>query len=187
MPRLFTAIAVPPHTQRALTVAQPAEHPSVAVTPTNQMHVTLHFIGQVETDQVEELTARLAAVSAPRFALQIQGVGCFPSDDRPGYLWAGVQISDGLLALRSAVGESLQACGYPLEDRPYRPHVTLARLADTRTPAVESFLSEWSVLTATADVTEFALFTVDRVGGEPFYSIRRAFPLAAPPPGLESA
>jgi len=94
------------------------------------MHLTLAFLGDVDAARVpavlEAMTAAAAGV-AP-FDLTAEGVGAFPNASRARVLWAGVAGDVAVLAgLQADLATRLSAEGFALEDRAYRPHITLAR------------------------------------------------------------
>ena len=61
----------------------------------------------------------------------VEGAGAFPPTGAPRVLWAGIGGGTGAIsALEQEVSERLAACGVEREDRPYRPHLTLARVLD---------------------------------------------------------
>jgi 2'-5' RNA ligase len=94
------------------------------------LHLTLRFLGPTEEPRVAlvaEAVARVAAASQP-FAFTIDGGGAFPDAVRPRTLWLGVSDGqDGLAGLAGALDRELAGAGWPLPDRPFRPHLTLAR------------------------------------------------------------
>jgi RNA 2',3'-cyclic 3'-phosphodiesterase len=99
---------------------------------TENIHLTLLFLGEVEQLEVVDIckvVARRAAKHTP-FALEVAGLGAFPNVRRPKILWAG--ITDGaepLKALHADLEEGLLELGcYRREDRGYTPHLTLGRL-----------------------------------------------------------
>ncbi|MCP4640452.1 MAG: RNA 2',3'-cyclic phosphodiesterase [bacterium] len=101
----------------------------------DRMHLTLRFLGDVTDDQLaamgERLTQSLAGVSP--FDLRVGGVGAFPNPRRPSVIWAGIQPMDGPLAeVQAACEDAARAIGLKGEKRPFRPHLTLARVRDHR-------------------------------------------------------
>jgi 2'-5' RNA ligase len=99
------------------------------------MHLTLHFLGEALDDAVPSIEAALrdAASDTPAFDAVYHGAGAFPSPSRPRVLWAGVTDGQSQLAdLARRVGERLAPLGYPPEDRPFSPHLTLARIKEPR-------------------------------------------------------
>jgi 2'-5' RNA ligase len=110
------------------------------------LHVTLRFLGPAPDERLPELAGIVdasAASSAP-FDVRISGAGAFPSPRRPRTLW--LRIADGADAfadLARRVDAALAAVGWALEDRPFRPHLTLARADGRREgPSVARLLTE---------------------------------------------
>ena len=98
----------------------------------DSIHLTLKFLGQVPSDQLDLITSSLRAAVALHtvFALEISGAGCFPNLHRPRVVWAGVVDQDHhLAAVQRAVENAIAPLGYPSEQRDFTPHLTLGRLA----------------------------------------------------------
>jgi 2'-5' RNA ligase len=97
-----------------------------------RLHITIRFIGHVDDTRADEIRAVLAPPLAMEpFNLTIAGVGTFPPKGSPRVVWAGLTGgSDQLMALESTVSERLAGAGVPREERPYNPHLTLARVRD---------------------------------------------------------
>jgi RNA 2',3'-cyclic 3'-phosphodiesterase len=131
--RAFVAV-VPPDTALAELAAavEPlrSAHPELRWTPGGQWHLTLAFLGEVDEGALPELTERLAR-AAHRHApmdLTLGGAGRF--GDR--VLWT--RVRDGrtpggapLRRLAAAVTAAARRCGIGVDDRAYRPHLTIAR------------------------------------------------------------
>src|SRR5690349_13310377 len=128
MPRLFVAVDLPYDMWEALAAVQPPASAGVRRVALDQMHVSLHFSGVVDTGRIANA---LSIRSQPAFALSIQGVGQFRSADGAVTLWAGFAESDGLRRLHASVGAALLVEGFRPESRPYAPHVTVARCDPT--------------------------------------------------------
>jgi 2'-5' RNA ligase len=95
----------------------------------DQWHVTLQFLGAV--DDVDAVSAALAAVASEApFHASLSGAGGFPSAHRARIVWVGAGGSGEWLPLVTAVGSVLAPLGYEVETRPFRPHVTVARLRE---------------------------------------------------------
>lgn len=95
------------------------------------IHLTLKFLGEVDTRQLPELyaaTDRACETISP-FAVQVTGWGCFPNTRRPRVVWAGVNDPSGrLAALQQRIERACAALGYAPEKRAFSPHLTLARV-----------------------------------------------------------
>lgn len=129
--RLFVALTPPDEVIDALrtTTAGLRElAPSLRWTRPQQWHLTLAFLGEVGDEVVDELTRRLnrAAARCPPLSLSLGGGGRFGNR----VLWTGVQGDrDRLRRLAGSAAAAARRCRLRVEDRPYRPHLTLARAA----------------------------------------------------------
>ena len=97
-----------------------------------RLHLTVRFIGEVAPATAETIAAALAPpLPLPAFTFTVGGLGTFPPRGAPRVLWAGLRSGpDELHALDRAVTGRLLPLGVPPEDRPYSPHLTLARVRD---------------------------------------------------------
>lgn len=92
--------------------------------PGRNLHLTLYFLG--ETERIGEAAACLDGPRAEPFSLALGGLGRF--ERREGdVFWAGVAPAPALTALQAALVEAVARAGFPVEKRPYTPHITLAR------------------------------------------------------------
>ena len=100
------------------------------VTPDN-LHITLKFIGSATKPALPDIVSAMqrALANCYAFTLQIRGAGSFQSA-----LWLGVEPNPALSALATALNEAMAALGFAPETKPFRPHLTLARL--THPPAI---------------------------------------------------
>lgn len=93
-------------------------------------HITVKFLGSTALEKVEPLKRVLAAIAehtAP-FELGVHQVGTFGEKAAPRVLWAGLHGEmDRLSALQQEVEAACRQFGFEPEDRPYRPHITIAR------------------------------------------------------------
>jgi 2'-5' RNA ligase len=174
MPRLFIALELPRPVSSALTELLPRPAHGVRRIPAEQMHVTLHFIGQAEIEFIAQL---LEQVRMQPFELLVAGVGQF---SRAAVLWAGVKADAALMSLHGEIGKALQAGGVAIETRPYRPHITLARCKPQLPPEmVRDFLAQSGKLVLPAiPVSSFALYSSTPSAAGPVYRVERRFPAA---------
>jgi RNA 2',3'-cyclic 3'-phosphodiesterase len=140
MPRLFTAIEIPETVRMHLSLIRAPLAGAKWIGPEN-MHITLRFAGDIDGRSADELTDRLASISARPFVVTVQGVGAFGGRE-PKVLWAGVQAGAELDALARAHDRAARAVGLESEGRSFKPHVTLARMRGARQGAVARFLEE---------------------------------------------
>ncbi|MHA6795618.1 RNA 2',3'-cyclic phosphodiesterase [Pseudonocardia bannensis] len=133
--RLFVALTPPPDAVDELWTAREVlrtDRSGLRWTRPEQWHLTLAFLGEVDDATLEDLTERLARVAArhPPLELSLGGGGRF--GDR--VLWTRVRgETDGLRRLAASVQAAARRARLPVEDRPYRPHLTLARRAGAHT------------------------------------------------------
>lgn len=100
------------------------------VRPQN-MHLTLKFLGDVGADRIGAITAAMKAIAqgVPPMALTVQGMGVFPGMRKPRVVWIGVGGATDLLErAHRGVDERLALLGFQREDRPFKAHLTLARI-----------------------------------------------------------
>ncbi len=142
--RLFIAIELPETIKEQLAPLC-CGLPGARWLPPEQMHLTLHFLGEVEGGVFLEIQEALAAVHAECFDLQLDGVGFFPPRGKPRVVWAGLKKSELLLQLRNRIESKLVALGLELEKRKFSPHITLARLNNTPPAKVGRFLQHHSL------------------------------------------
>lgn len=99
------------------------------------IHLTLKFFGAIsEADiaNISRIVKNTTSMFAP-FSLGIKRVGVFPDVKRPRVLWLGMDGDvDLLIRLQKEVDAELQKSGFEKEDRPFRPHLTLARIKEPR-------------------------------------------------------
>ncbi|MGH3933830.1 MAG: RNA 2',3'-cyclic phosphodiesterase [Pseudonocardiaceae bacterium] len=127
--RLFVALVPPGEVideLKASTAPMRELVPGLRWTRPEQWHVTLAFLGEVGEHVVDELTRRLSRAAArhPPLSLSFGGGGRFGHQ----VLWMGVRGDrDGLCRLADSVRAAARRSRLRLEQRPYRPHLTLAR------------------------------------------------------------
>ncbi|WP_275582465.1 RNA 2',3'-cyclic phosphodiesterase [Geodermatophilus bullaregiensis] len=93
-------------------------------------HLTLLFLGAVPPALLPDLSAAVgtAVAGTPAATLRLAGAGRFGSRRRPAVCWAGLDGDVGVLtALAGRLAAAARALGLPVEDRPFRPHLTLGR------------------------------------------------------------
>lgn len=138
--RLFLAIDLPDRIRQS--VADICRGlPGIRWLPPDQLHLTLRFIGEANETVNAAIRRGLAAITCPPFSLSLQGVGCFPSPRRPRVLWVGLSGGEPLMQLQREVETAVVTAGIPPEERPFSPHITLARLQDHRESDVAPFLA----------------------------------------------
>jgi len=91
------------------------------------LHITLKFIGEQSPEQVEAISERLQRVEGGAFEIRTAGYGFFPTAKAARVFWIGIQGGPQLARLAESVDMAVAELGIAREDRPYSPHLTLAR------------------------------------------------------------
>lgn len=105
--------------------------PGARWVPTENLHVTLKFLGHVAGERVAEIAGAVgrAAADMVDFDVRLGGLGAFPSQRRARVLWIGLaDPAGGFAALSDAVEGSLGRLGFEREQRAFAAHLTIARL-----------------------------------------------------------
>ena len=87
-------------------------------------HITLQFLGATSVERYGCVENALRKIHHPAFQIQLEPPGFF---DNAGVFFVGVKLSPALTRLQQLVTAATQPCGFDPEDRPYHPHITLAR------------------------------------------------------------
>ena len=180
MPRYFIALPLPEEAKGRLVAIQPPAVPGMRILAREELHLTLHFLGEVAANDIEIVRAALATVRMNAFTIGLSGVGMFSSERHTKVLWAGVEANEDLTALHRCIGSILSsAIGFRPEYRPYSPHITLARL-DEPTPSgvIERYLEEnKAFVVPSVRIDRFILFSSRFVENVPKYQEEAAYPL----------
>ncbi|HEX8455906.1 MAG TPA: RNA 2',3'-cyclic phosphodiesterase [Pyrinomonadaceae bacterium] len=129
---------------------------------TEKLHLTLKFLGELEATRLEALTraATRAAAAGGKFAVALREAGAFPAHGNPRVLWFGLEDESGQLAqLQARLEIECEREGFAREARPFRPHITIARIrfANTAARHVARLHRETVFPPATFDVREFVV------------------------------
>jgi 2'-5' RNA ligase len=92
------------------------------------LHITLKFIGEQTPERVEAIAERLRRVKGGEFEIRSGGYGFFPTAKAPRVFWIGIHAGPQLAELAGSIDVATAELGIPREDRPYSPHLTLARV-----------------------------------------------------------
>ncbi len=156
--RLFIAIELSDDIKTALGRLR-SDIPGARWVPADQIHLTLAFLGEVDEATTERLSGELLQIQAPEFKLRFTGTGCFPDRRRPRVLWIGLEPEPRLNILAAGVRAAVLSCGIPQEERPFSPHITLARLKLPASKEAGAFLDQPAKQTIPSLlVREFTLF-----------------------------
>lgn len=177
MIRLFVGIGLPEDIRARLAGLCGGVPGARWVSPEN-LHLTLRFIGEVPKGEMEDIHHALAAVRTRSFDMALSGVGHFDTGDQVRMLWARVEKSQELNALKSRIESALVRIGLEPEERRFMPHITLCRLRDTPLSRVSSFLAHNNMFRAgPVPVESFSLFSSFRKAEGAIYREEAEYPL----------
>ena len=169
--RLFAAIPLPDFVQAELEQLF-APMDGAKWVEDRAYHLTLDFFGEVSKRDLEELCDNFESFDWTSFALSLQSVNYFGSSKTPRILFAGVSESEELISLQKKVHRTARELGLEVEDRKFRPHVSLARLKGTPYEHVGPFVAQYSLFkTKPFTVTHFHIYRSHLGGSGPFYEI----------------
>jgi RNA 2',3'-cyclic 3'-phosphodiesterase len=163
MIRSFIAIDLPQETREKLAAIQEQLKQSRAgvrwVKPSS-IHLTLKFLGDILTGQVDDIAAAAAQLlrEAPPLTLCAAGLGTFPGPRKPRVIWVGLRGEVERLAnIQSGLEKALEPLGFAREGRGFSPHLTIGRVKDRHRlqPLIDAM--------STLELPEFNSFDADEI------------------------
>jgi len=147
--RSFVAIELSEEAKKGLTRLRKElerdEHRFVKWVAPGGIHLTLKFLGNIPSNRVTEITEGIekAAQGISPFLLEISGLGAFPSLKQARVFWVGIGGElDKLSTLQQNIDSALAALGFAKEERPFVPHLTLARIREGASPPERTSFGE---------------------------------------------
>jgi 2'-5' RNA ligase len=122
------------------------------------IHLTLKFLGNVSTPRLAEVKSSLQQLTFPAFTAEIKGAGAFPNLNHMNVIWVGVNEGwSRVEQIYEQVEKLLSSLGFRRENRPFSPHITIARVrSGKKRDEIANFLRHLSE-------ESFGTITVDRV------------------------
>lgn len=143
--RLFFALWPTDQVRQSIVEAFSGISPQIKgrVIQPHNLHVTLHFVGQVTESTKGCMHAAARSVEAEAFQLDLDNPGYFP---KAKIFWMGAQnIPAQLTLLHKKLGAAIEGCGFNADTRPFSPHVTLMRKSVHPAMKYEDFSIPWTV------------------------------------------
>jgi RNA 2',3'-cyclic 3'-phosphodiesterase len=179
MPRLFVALAIPDDIAQSLALLQSGV-PDARWQTSEQLHLTLRFIGDIDNRDANAVHDALSGIAAPAVTLALHGVGEF-GGKHPHALWAGVRANEALLHLQRKIETAVQRAGQPAERHKYTPHITLARLRGGSAGRVMDYLTDHALYSsAPFAVNGFILYSSLLTSDGSIYRAEHAYRLRSP-------
>jgi 2'-5' RNA ligase len=183
--RAFLALDPPPEVLRRIADIQAAIRRNIRGTwrwvRPEGIHLTLKFFGDIvqnDVDAIAEVVAGQATVVRPLY-LEVKGLGVFPGLRRPRVLWLGIGGEvERLTALQKAIDQGLETSGFAREERPFRAHLSLARIKSPQSlEGLNGILAaKGSESFGKFTATGLSLFQSDLTPKGAIYKILRHFP-----------
>ncbi|NJC96392.1 MAG: RNA 2',3'-cyclic phosphodiesterase [Anaerolineales bacterium] len=133
--RTFIAVDIPPRLQAVIQEHTDRLRKSIGTSlvrwvPSQNIHLTLKFLGDVSPANIDILTQmlRTEADSCPAFDIRLSGLGSFPSLKRPRVIYIGIQAPAELEAFQHGIESAAAKLGYESESRGFSPHLTVGRV-----------------------------------------------------------
>lgn len=139
--RAFLGVGLPAVVRETIAsaIAQLRDlHAPVAWTAPKNLHITLNFLGEILPERVSpvERSMRVVASGIDPFSLTAEGGGAFPGTRNPRLLWVGfLEPLELVRQLQQNMKNALSGAGFPREDRPFHPHITVGRTRGALPPA----------------------------------------------------
>jgi 2'-5' RNA ligase len=133
--RLFVALDIPAEIRERIAKFQTglmALAPDVRWVSTESFHITLKFIGEVDSAKLDGFKKVLTQVRSSPFDVTFRDYGFFPSAKSARVLWVGIEAPEEFTKLAIAVDDATHSMGIPREARDPKPHLTLARSGSGR-------------------------------------------------------
>jgi RNA 2',3'-cyclic 3'-phosphodiesterase len=189
MLRSFIAIEIPAEIQNAIaqniaSLKNTLPKPLIRWVAPNNVHLTLKFLGDVSPANLERLadTLKEETASHKMFSMSISGLGAFPTQRRARVIWIGLDAPPALPALQRGVDAASVQLGYPREERPFSPHLTIGRVAQTASgpdlQQIRSALESTKVgLLGTIRIQAIHIFKSDLQPGGSVYTLLHTLPM----------
>jgi RNA 2',3'-cyclic 3'-phosphodiesterase len=96
----------------------------------DNIHITLVFLGNTQESTIDSIISLLRekCKETEEFSILIKGCGVFRKNKDPRILWAGIKPSDRLTQLYDSISDGLKQLNIKVEERPYKPHLTIGRV-----------------------------------------------------------
>ena len=182
--RSFVALPLPETYQQTLpeiaSVWDPSLRSRLTWTKQGNWHLTLSFLGELGPEMLASVQDALDSVAVPPFTLQASGGGFFPPGKSPRVIWIGLsQGAEECIRLAHKIEQALHPLGFPPSSRPFRPHLTVARVKNPRPDDWSQVLKwlqrrEWPAF----EVSTFVLYASRLSPQGPEYRVLKEYPLS---------
>lgn len=156
--RLFIALPILKSVKRKLANLQQSID-GVRWQQESQIHLTLKFLGETDQSETQNLKTHLKSIAVPGFSITLNGFGYFPHGKQPRVLWARVKNNNSLTKLHREIEKTCVELGFEAENRPFKPHITIARVNGASKREIMSFVNQHKQFQISdVSVEEFVLY-----------------------------
>ena len=153
--------------------------PALRWVAADRLHLTVKFLGEQPSSIVPALSQAIDTAVARHgdAPLALGGVGAFPNFRRARVVWLGVEPHPRLELLHHDIEEACAALGFEPDGRPFRPHLTVARVPDGTTGETLRALSRAAraaSFSETVDVESVDLMVSEPTPAGPRYRLLHA-------------
>ena len=176
MPRLFTALEIPPDVRSAISAERGGLPGARWIDPENY-HMTLRFIGDVDDALARDIASVLGQVRRSGFEMRFNGLSSF-GGRKPRAVVASAMPSQSVMELQAEHERLMQRVGLEPEGRKYTPHVTLARFKNPEESKVAAFMQQHNLFSSEEfEIDEFILYQSHQTKNGSVYEAVREYPL----------
>lgn len=136
---------------------------------TNNLHLTLEFLGEVKAEDVGSIKEILNSIHTPKFMINLTDLGYFKTRKGRTY-WLGIKNNKQLIALQQSLRQQLNDKGFEVDERPYHPHITFGRKLELKKDFETEKINR-QINTMTVDVNNIDLMESNHVAGQLKYSV----------------
>ncbi|HKD82134.1 MAG TPA: RNA 2',3'-cyclic phosphodiesterase [Candidatus Angelobacter sp.] len=175
--RIFIALDIPAEIRARMS--EYMEHarsyaPDARWARVEGLHVTLKFVGEAGDMLIQRIKTALATVKTAPFEVKFEGAGFFPNPKAARVFWIGVNGEEPLTRLAAAVDAALEKLGIAREEKPYHPHLTLARASSHPLRELQPLANGPSPQFGTMAAREFFLYqSQPQRGGSKYTRLER--------------
>jgi 2'-5' RNA ligase len=178
MIRLFAAIAVPEEIGAGLARRRQGI-PGARWRPSESLHITLRFAGDIPETRADDFDAALSGVTGDAFQVTLAGAGAFGDGPDIRAVWAGVEDSPPLSRLASRCETAARRAGLRPETRAWKPHVTLAYLHRPDPARVAAWIQGHNLMKSPPfHVASFGLYSSWNTDRGSVYRLERSYALS---------
>lgn len=139
--------------------------------PLEKLHITLLFLGETEIYKIEKITNALEKIEEKPFTLTLYNIGRFKKSNKGCLYWLGVEKRSSLVKIHHQLYNELKRHGFALQNKRFKPHITLGRNVEINNPQKFTLLKECSTkkkFKFQADC--LCLYSSERVNGSMVYT-----------------